>query len=348
MDASVARDYFDQPVDFADDRWLNFPPGSVARRTIDRLGEFVGPIEPSEVDWLRAVFRLTRSNGSPIFGDRGRSPSRLLELERWVRRVGDPHLAWVIGGWRPASPIGDETESAAPPLPSHAWPTLPLAVLRPGWTALGDCVAVDHRSLGATTTVEVAGRGVDVAWPLLVVADADGRDRPGPADLLGDRGLRGRLRVVVRGRPGDGHPDRGPDPRGAPRRPDADRDRGRPGRRRGPLGVARRRRGAARPRLARPDPLGGPRATGRPPDPARLARGELPDRPRGLVVEGREVVLRQRTDGPNRCLAVLVSWRKRPPTGWRTLTVAEKSADVPAGDRVRRSGRLGAEADRAC
>ncbi len=71
----------------------------------------------------------------------------------------------------------------------------------------------------------------------------------------------------------------------------------------------------------------------RPRSTARLIPLSLPALPyptdRGsFAVEGRDAVLRQPSAGRRRWLPLLFSW-DRPPTGWRTLTVTEKSQICP-------------------
>ena len=311
--------------------WLDHPPVADWRLLRDRLTGFVGPIDPRQIAWLLGVLRCTRADGSPLFGPRRVAKTRLVELERWVRRVGDPHLARVIGWWRPSSSICDEVEGVPPPLPSAAWPDRALAVLRPDWTPRGDCVAVDHRRAGSTALIEVAGRGVTwlgPAWtaPGLVADSAPARPtywtsgayadafewsfRAGPVAVT-------RTAVLIRG----GHlallmqTEQGVEaatgevrwtlPAGVEARPD-------PASRALILSAGR-----GRP-TARLIPLG-------------LPESNYPTDRGSLEIDGRAIVLRQRTEGPNRCLALLVSWRKQPPRGWRTLTVAEKSATCPPG-----------------
>ncbi len=320
------------PPEQSVDAWLDAPPRSAIGPRGDRLGDFVSPSDPHAVDWLRAVFRLTRADGSMMFGSRGGSKPRLVELERWVRRVGDPHLARVIGWWRPSSPLNDEVEAVPPPLPSHGWADRPLAILRPDWTRRGDCVAVDHFGPGSTSRVEVAGRGVTwlgPSWTSPGLAEglsptlarptywssgayADAFEWSFPAGMVEVT----RTAVLIRG----GHlalllqTERGVE-----------------------AGVGEVRWSLPDGMEARPDPASRALilATGRGRPTARLIPIGLPESnyptDRGsLVAEGGEVILRQRTEGPNRCLALLVSWRKQPPRGWRTLTVAEKSAACPA------------------
>ncbi len=311
------------------DQWLSHTP------TPDAGGEgferLEGPSDPRQVDWLRSVFRFTRADGSVIFGHRGRSKARLVELGRQVRRVGDPQLGRVIAWWRPSNSIGDEVESASPPLPTELWPDRPLAILRPDWTPRGDWLAIDHRRPGPTSLIEVAGRGA--AWlgptwtaPTLVgevtqaeptywttgpFADAyEWSFQAGPTRVTRSAVLvRGRaLAILSQTEQGVGDPSgevRWSLPEGVEARPDPESralilssGRGRP--------------------AARLIPLG-------------LPESNYPTDRGALTSEGREVVLRQTTEGPNRCLAVMIAWDKKPPKRWRTLTVAEKSAICPPG-----------------
>ena len=294
--------------------WLAHPPGGDA-----------------DAEWLASVLRFTRADGSPVFGPRGRNQARLAELERQVRRVGDPSLGRVLGWWRPSSKVAAEAGFVAPPLPTQTWPDRPLAVLRPDWTPRGSCVAIDHRTPGSATTIEVAGRGaswlgptwtspplvdpVSPAWATFATtgpfADAvEWSFVAGPvtvtrtAVLIRGAGL-ALLLQTEEGLTGDLGEVRWTLPHGIEARPDP----------------------SSRALIL---------SAGRGKPTARLIPPGLPALPgptdQGLLLaEGNEVILRQRTVGPNRCLSLLVSWTPRPPRTWRTLTVAEKSAACPPG-----------------
>ena len=307
--------------------WLAEPPGPGPTRTAG----FADRIDPDSAAWLTAIVRFTRPDGSSMFDEQGRQPARLVELERWVRRVGDPSLARVIGWWRPASSVGTEVGWVAPPLPTNTWPDRPLAILRPDWTARGDWLAIDHRTPCDRTAIEVAGRGMiwlgrDWGSPGLGPATTAARATfaaSGPfADAyewsfeVGTSRVT-RTAVLIRGANlaillqtevgvGAGWGEvrwslpPGITARAAP-----------------PLRTLALGAGPGRP-TARLIPLGLPETA------YSTERGSL-------EVDGGEVVLRQQTSGPNRCFAMLVSWHKKPPRSWRTLTVAERSAPTPPG-----------------
>ena len=46
-----------------------------------------------------------------------------------------------------------------PPLPAHACPDRPLAMLRPDWSRRGDYLAIDQRDRRADCLVELVGLG---------------------------------------------------------------------------------------------------------------------------------------------------------------------------------------------
>ena len=316
--------------------WLGRPPGFPAATGADDPEdpeESGGAAEAGQAAWLRAVFRFSRADGSAMFGPRGRSPGRLLALGHAARAAGDARLASVLDRWRPARRARGEADEgwAPPPLASAGWLDRPLAVLRPDWTLRGDCVAVDHREPGGRSLVEVAGRGVTwlgpgwtspglidpiaparaTYWATGAHADAyEWSFRAGWVEVTRTAALirGGHLAVLMQTEVGAG-PGVGEArwalPDGVEARPDPT------------LRALVLTAGAGRP-TARLVPLGLPES------PYKTERGEL-------VVEGREVVLRQRTEGPNRCLALLVAWRLQPPRGWRALTVAENSAACPPG-----------------
>ncbi len=305
--------------------WLDHPPVS----DLTRSEEFVEPSSPQLRAWLTAIVRFTRPDGSVILDQQGRKPARLVELERWARRVGDPSLARVVGWWRPSSPINAEVGWIAPPLPTATWLDRPLAILRPDWTARGDWLAVDHQSPGTRTIIEVAGRGVKWLGPDWTSPHLDAGVTParaiyattGPyADAyewsfqVGPTRVT-RTAVLIRGAslalllqteegvgPGVGEV-RWSLPPGITATPDST------------LRTLILASGRGKP-VARLIPLGLPESA------YTTERGSL-------EVDGNEVVLRHRSAGPNRCQALLVSWHKKPPRGWRTLTVAEKSTACP-------------------
>ena len=304
------REWIGRPVE----DWLAHPPGGDA-----------------DSEWLASVLRFTRADGSPVFGPRGRNPSRLAKLERQIRRADDPSLARVLGWWRPSSKLAAEAGFVAPPLPTQIWPNRPLGVLRPDWTPRGSCLAIDHRTPGSATTIEVAGRGaswlgptwtspplvepVSPAWATFATtgpfADAiEWSFAAGPvtvtrtAVLIRGAGL-ALLLQTEEGLASDFGEIRWTLPDGVEARPD-------PATRAWILSAGR-----GKP-TARLIPLGLPELPG-------------PTDQGLLLVDRNEVILRQRTNGPNRCLSLLVSWTTRPPRIWRTLTVAEKSATCPPG-----------------
>lgn len=316
--------------------WLDHPPSSPGEINDDLGADAADHLAAEQAGWLTSIFRFTRADGSAVFGPKGRAPARLLALERWVRRVGDPALARVLGWWRPAGRGAADAGFAAPPLPTETWTDRPLAILRPDWTARGSCLAVDHRVAGPDSLVEVAGRGVIWLGPRwttpLAPADslapswgaatptfaasgafADAYEwsfRAGPvrvtrtASLIRGAGLALLLQTEEGATSAVGEA-RWSLPDGI----DAHAD---PAARVVILGA-----GPGRPR-ARLIPLGLPEAN-------------YPTERGSLTVEGREVVLRQQAAGPNRCLALLVAWTAKPPRGWRALTVAERSAPCPPG-----------------
>lgn len=308
--------------------WLDHPPESLVGAGIDPRAWPSAPVDPRGSAWLRSVFRFTRPDGSVVFDPRRRATARLAALEGYVRRVGDPALARVIGWWRPASAIGRLVAPAAPPPAAETWAVEALAVLRADWTARGDLLAVDHRAAGATSTIEVAGLGATWLGPNWSAPAFVGASAARPtfaastphADAFewsfraGDATIN-RSTVLIRGRglalllqdesgvdPGVGEA-RWALPEGVEARPDPvlralilSAGRGKPSARLVPLG---------------------------------LPESDYPTDRGSLTVEGREVVLRQAGAGPNRCLALLVTWGGRPPASWRSLTVAEKSAACP-------------------
>jgi hypothetical protein len=301
--------------------------------------DFEGTADPSltsEADRLRAILRFTRADGSPVFGPRGRSPDRLKAMEAWSRRVGDSSLATVVGWWVPRRSAESSDLPAPPPLPSDSRPDRPLAVLRPDWTPRGDLLAVDHREPGQSSLIEVSSKGhtwLGPTWESLAPEGKVGRARPthwssgAYADCLEwsfrvGTGRTTRVAILLRGR---GLAILGQQDDGV-----------------GPVSEIR---------LALPDGIVATRAegsrsmvlsAGRGKPTARLIPLGLPtmDYPtdRGsIAIEGREVIVRQSGEGRRRWVPLLIAWEK-PPTLWRTLTVASKSKacrpDVASAARV--------------
>jgi len=283
--------------------------------------------------WLRAVLRFTRPEGSPVFGPRGRSTSRLKAIGACASRLGDPAMASVIGRWLTTPGLDP---SAAPPLPSDARPDRPLAILRPDWTPSGDLLAVDHRDPGPTTRIEVAGRGrnwIGPAWTSPAIEGRIGRARPTHwatgafvdcAEWTYRAGAGRVTRVVVllrgRGLALLGQQDEG-------------------------LGTT------SEVRLTLPDGIEATSAEGSRsmvlssgkgrPTARLIPLGLLPTGARAdggsIAVEGREVVVRQTGEGRRRWVPILISW-SRAPTLWRPLTVGSRSRpcrpDVAAAVRL--------------
>ncbi len=278
-----------------------------------------------------ALLRFSRSDGSPVFGPRGRSPERLARLGELVRGSGDPSLLGVLGSW---------AREATPPTPlpvgTDARRDRPLGVLRPDWSARGDLVAFDHRRVGDETLVEIGSRGVTWLGPGWRSAPASGRATPAlpsawssgldadHAEWVYKQGPRRVVRCVVllKGRSMAllGQQDEGGES-GSEIRVDLAE------------GVEASFVTGSRAVLL---------SAGRGRPTARLIPLGLPahDRPTdagSIGVEGRQVVIRHQGEGRRRWISALLCWGK-PPTTWRSATVAERSkacrADLASAARV--------------
>ncbi|WP_435005188.1 hypothetical protein P12x_003082 [Tundrisphaera lichenicola] len=271
--------------------------------------------------------RFHRPDGSPVFGPRGRSIERLKALRAWSSRVGDPSLARVLDWWLPAS-SGESSEiPAAPPLPSDSRADRPLAVLRPDWTPRGDLVAVDHREPGSRSLIEVSSKGqtwLGPTWDSPTLVGKAGQALPtywstgAFADCLEwsyrvGRGRTTRVAVLLRGRGMAllGQQDEGGGPVSEIRLALPEGIEATPSEASRSM-ILSAGRGKPTARLL---PLG-------------LPSHDLPTDRGSMVVEGREVVVRQSSEGRRRWVSLLVAWEK-PPTLWRTLTVASRSAICP-------------------
>jgi hypothetical protein len=104
----------------------------------------------------RATLRFTRPDGTPVFGptaaaDRAQDFAR--SFRDWAFRLSDPGIARVVQWWFPKR--GEEPEYGAPPLPADSRPDRPLAVLRANWSRQGEVLAIDHRTPGASSAIEL-------------------------------------------------------------------------------------------------------------------------------------------------------------------------------------------------
>ena len=200
-----------------------------------------------------------------------------------------------------------------------------LALLRPDWNAGGDWIAVDHRATSDASRLELAADGRPwlrgslrsdlagepdalprpTAWATGPHADAqEWTFRAGPLKIT-------RTAVLLRYRKLAllAQQEEGPAPASALRVSLADDVSASIG---GELRLATltRRRSAAR--LI----------------PLSLPALPYPTDRGSFSIEGAEAVLRQPTAGRRRWLPMVVAWGK-PPVGWRTLTVTEKSRICP-------------------
>lgn len=299
------------------------------------------PLDPEATRRLQAVLRFSRPDGSAVFGPIGRSPARLKALESWSLRLRDPSLHAVVSSWMPPRP-GPAFPPSPPPMASYAAGGLPLAVLRGDWLPRGDLMAVDHRVGGDETLLELGTRGRNWLGPSWSSASGSARgSRPSPTGWVsgplvdwfewtykaGARVvsrsvtlLKGRSMALI-GEQGDGRHE------SAEMRLELG------------AGIEAVQIEGSRALLLTSGP-------GKPT--ARLLPLGLPahDRPTDLgsiaVRDGR-VVIRQAGGGRRSWVSALICWG-RPPSGWRHLTVAERSKacrpDLAVASRVSWGHRL--------
>ena len=304
---------------------------------VDNVGDWLdlpdraaGLAPDSELGWLLATLRYSRSDGSPIFGPRGRQAARSRRLSAWASRVGDASLARVAAWWS----LKGEGQIAGPasptpfPVASHSCGDRALAVLRPDWSPRGELIAIDHRTPGPDTTLEVASKGrvwLGPTWSSPRPGGESSAALPtcwtsGPyADCLEWSYRIGETRTIrtaalVKGRglallaqqdegPGLASEARFAIPEGVEAVPDAE------------LRSILLTSGRGKP-TARVIPIGLPCS------PYATERGSI-------AVQGRELVVRQASAAGRRWLAILISW-ERSAASWRTLTVASQSQACPA------------------
>ncbi len=262
-----------------------------------------------------------------IFGIAGKDPARVRDLSEAAALATEPGLTSVLARWFPVTFPARRRRAPLPPAAISDNDRV-LAMLRPDWEPRGVWAAVDHRSQAPAGRFELATEGrpwLLGPWRLEGSGELDSPARPirwetgpdaevlewtlraGPMKVTRTLVLLPDPQVALLAQQEDGP---GPVSTSVLRIPLADGVSGVP--------VADLRSIA----------LERPRST------ARLIPLSLPVLPyatdRGsFAVEGNDVVLRQPSAPRRRWLPLVFSWG-RPPTGWRTLTVTEKSQICPA------------------
>ncbi len=333
-------------------RWLAAEldhDGSPKRLTVEEWGpclDRLGRAARARGGWSRWVgeragglfmwrVHASRPDGSTVFGPAGRDRGRIASMVAASALATDPALASVVSRWFPAA-LPPRRRPAAPPLPAVADNDRVLGVLRPDWNANGDWLAVDHRAPGDAARFELTGDGrpwLRGPWRTEGLGEPEALARPtcwetdshadvlewsyraGPVKVTRTAVLLRYRKVALLAQQEDGP---SPMPESTLRVALADGATA-------SAGTDLRAWTLARPRsTARLVPLSLP-ALPYPTDRGRFA------------VEGADAVLRQPASGRRRWLPLVVAWG-RPPTGWRTLTVTEKSQicppDVAFGARI--------------
>jgi len=313
---------------------------SVAAVVAGRPGGWPETCDARLEGWVRSTFRFLRPDGSAIFAAPGPDPGRLAGLRAWAERLSDPTLVALAHRWCPPRGGRDATPGP-PPLPAHASPVLPMAILRPDWSARGDWIAVDQRQPAGPTLLELVGAGrrwLGPAWS--AGADPGDGGSAGPArpthwqtgpfadlaewafDTPGGRVV--RMALLLRGRSLALLADQvdGADPHPAMRMALAAGVGAGVGVGSAPAAeAAGLALAAGRGRSLRLLPIG-------------LPMVQAPNDRGSLAIADGSIVLRQRAEGGRCWLPLLASWlpgRDRRPTRWRPLTVAEGSRACPPG-----------------
>ena len=280
--------------------------------------------------FVRTALRFSRPGGAAVFGADRPGAARAEVLRGWAEWLRDPGLETVVRWWFPSrSGRSRATAPAPPPLPAFASEDLPVAVLRPDWSARGDLLAVDGRERGRECRLELIGGGRRLLGPSWTTSleGAGGPLRPNfwttgaHADLaewvvrVGDHRVT-RTALLLRGRALALLSDQvdGPGPEAGFRVALAPGVTARPVAGSRALALAALRGGTARVL------------------PLALPARPYPTERGSLAVEGGEIVLRQRAAGRRCWLPLLVSWRperNRKAARWRALTVSERSKVCP-------------------
>ncbi len=317
-------DYDGSPRRLAAEEW-GACVGRLARASRTRAGwsAWVRTRAGGLFQWL---VHGSRPDGSQVFGIPGKDPARARALVDAAALSTEPGLSSVLARWFPSTLPAQRRPAPFPPAAISDNDRV-LAVLRPDWEARGAWVAVDHRAPDDAGRFELAADGrpwLLGPWLHEGLPELDAPPRPtcwesGPdAEALEWTSRAGAVKVTrtlvllrdpevaLLAQQEDGP---GPSPTSVLRVPLAEGVSGAP--------IAELRALA----------LERPRST------ARLIPLALPALPypteRGsFAAEGRDAVLRQPSAGRRRWLPLVFAWG-RPPTGWRTLTVTEKSQICP-------------------
>jgi hypothetical protein len=303
--------------------WLDQARQQAGRRWPE--ARFRPPIE----GLLRSTLRFSRLRGAAVFGGgNAEVPPRTL-LNGWARQIADRSLVRVVEAW--FAPGRSKTSTRAIPPASYSNPHLPLAILRSEWSPRADFLAIDHRSEGATSLVELFGRGrpwLGPTWALDTAAAEVEKARPRiwqtgeSADWVEWSFRSGEVRftrtaLLLHGRSLAILADQ------------VD----------GPMTSAALR--IAIPEGIKPRSVSGSRAivltssdakTSAQVVPFGLSQATLSSDRGQFTREGHDLILRRTPQGKRCWLPLLVSWnpaRNRRPVSWRVLTVAERSKICP-------------------
>ncbi|MDB5351676.1 MAG: hypothetical protein JWN86_2923 [Planctomycetota bacterium] len=301
------------------------------------LSELAKVVLPRSESWSESIkqrlrglligtMRFSRPDGSAVFEARQIPKDRATLVRAWATFLDEPGVLTVAGWW-----FGRRrTESPTPPpLPTSGHESHPLAMLRPDWRADGDFLAVDHRTAGAGSFLELqtsgetllgrswlaglspAGVGRGAGWSTGMYADrAEWSFRVGDARVV-------RTAVLLRGRKLALLADEWIGAAGgniSGRFSVAD------GVEVAPVTDSRALSLKINRASARAFPLALPAL------PYATDRGSL-------VYQDGELVLTQKVDSRRVWAPLLLSWdklRNRRPARWRRLTVSEKSKNCPS------------------
>ncbi len=326
----------------ASSEFLDFPEGSNVTGPVSpvrvALDEEGIPRQLPVTEWLdglpmidsrgfQAILRFCRADGSVVFGPTGRSLSRLRRLDQVAERLADPSLAAVVARWLPSSRAA-VYGLVTPPLPSYCSRDRPLAIFRADWSPRGDVLAVDHRQIGPESQLEAGSKGQVWLGPSWTSSRLEGRVssprqtsststafaqslewsfKAGTTRVTRSVTLLRGKSMALLGQQVDGPMEDSEIRLALPNGIEATVVAG--------TRSVQLRAGVGKP-TARLIPLG-------------LPGHDWPSDRGSIRVEGREVVIHQRTEGKRDWLPVLLTWNQSP-TFWRSLTVAHRSRAVPA------------------
>jgi hypothetical protein len=94
--------------------------------------------------WFWRLLHFTRTDGSLLFGPKGRSVARIARIQGMAESAIDPAFSRVFDNWFPQKTT-KRRSTVAPPSASRSDPSKVFAALRSSWDKESEIIAVDQR-----------------------------------------------------------------------------------------------------------------------------------------------------------------------------------------------------------